>query len=193
MQALQRSRIVLARSSLTSYVRAEVASRTIVARTFSANAAPAKDEKPTATFNEKIDKTKLDKLSKEIMSLNLSETIAFINIMQDLLGLGDVRSMITANAGSAAAAPAASKADAKKDAAPAAPTKTIFELKLDSFEAGDKIKVIKAVREISGLGLKEAKDLVEGAPKVLMKEVSKEQGDQLIEKLKAAGGKASLV
>ena len=60
-------------------------------------------------------------------------------------------------------------------------------------EAGDKIKVIKVVREITGLGLKEAKDLVEGAPKTVMKEVSKDQGAQLLEKLKAAGAKASLV
>ena len=64
---------------------------------------------------------------------------------------------------------------------------------MESFAAGDKIKVIKVVREITGLGLKEAKDLVEGAPKTLLKDVTQEQGTQLLEKLKASGAKASLV
>jgi large subunit ribosomal protein L7/L12 len=158
--------------------------------------APANDGKPVSSSQEQIDKSKLERLSKEFMSLNLSETIAFIDMMQKLLGLGDVRAMVSAGAGTPAAGGAGGGkgADsAKKEAAPAAPVKSSFELKLDSFEAGDKIKVIKAVREITGLGLKEAKDMVEGAPKVLMKDIAKEQGEQLIEKLKAAGGKASLV
>jgi large subunit ribosomal protein L7/L12 len=143
-----------------------------------------------------VNEEKVKKLTTEILSLNLMEIVLLVNIMEKQLGLGDVRSMVQAGAaggGAQAAAGAGGKKGAdKKDAAPAAPEKTIFELKLESFEAGDKIKVIKQVREITGLGLKEAKDLVEGAPKVLMKEVTKEQGDQLVEKLKAAGAKASL-
>jgi len=144
-----------------------------------------------------VDQAKLEKLSQEVLSLNLMEVIQFVNIMEKKLGLGDVRAMMA----SAASAPAAGGAGSggagkdagKKDAAPAAPTKTIFELKLEAFEAGDKIKVIKTVREITGLGLKEAKDIVEGVPKVLLKDVTKEQGTQLVEKLKASGAKASLV
>ena len=57
---------------------------------------------------------------------------------------------------------------------------------------GEKIKVIKAVREITGLGLKEAKDMVESAPKVLKEAVSKDEADELVKKLEEVGAKATL-
>ncbi|KAF5729217.1 50S ribosomal protein L12 cyanelle-like [Tripterygium wilfordii] len=69
------------------------------------------------------------------------------------------------------------------------PEKTVFELKLESYEAAAKIKIIKEVRTFTDLGLKEAKDLVEKTPSVLKKGVSKEEGEQIIEKLKALGAK----
>lgn len=70
--------------------------------------------------------------------------------------------------------------------AAAAEEKTEFDVVLTS--AGDnKIKVIKAVREITGLGLKEAKEIVDGAPKTIKEGVSKEEADQMKEKLEAAG------
>ncbi|KAM1045106.1 hypothetical protein ACFX2A_036970 [Malus domestica] len=72
------------------------------------------------------------------------------------------------------------------------PEKTVFELKLESFEAASKIKLIKEVRSFTDLGLKEAKDVVEKAPSVLKTGVSKEEGEQLIEKLRALGAKVSL-
>ena len=187
MLALRTSRILVRRTPFASGLTKNV-------RTLSTSPAAASDGKPTSSAQEQVDKAKLERLSKEFMSLNLSETIAFIDMMQKLLGLGDVRAMVSAGAAAPAAAGAGKAAEsAKKEAAPAAAAKSSFELKLESFEAGDKIKVIKAVREITGLGLKEAKDLVEGAPKVVMKDIAKAQGDQLIEKLKAAGAKASLV
>jgi large subunit ribosomal protein L7/L12 len=83
----------------------------------------------------------------------------------------------------AAAAPAAGPAPA---AAPAAEEQTEFDVILQS--AGDKkIQVIKVVRELTGLGLKEAKDLVDGAPKPVKETVSKEEAEQIRAKLVEAG------
>ena len=69
--------------------------------------------------------------------------------------------------------------------------KTEVTVQLDSFGA-DKIKVIKVVREITGLGLKEAKDLVEGAPKPVKENISKDEAEALKKKLEDGGAKVSL-
>ncbi len=70
------------------------------------------------------------------------------------------------------------------------PEKTSFDLKLEKYEAASKIKIIKEVRAFTALGLKEAKELVEKAPTLLKQGVSKEEAEQIIEKLKAIGGTA---
>ncbi|CAN8235827.1 unnamed protein product [Cochlearia groenlandica] len=70
--------------------------------------------------------------------------------------------------------------------------KTVFEIKLEGFEASAKIKIIKEVRSFTDLGLKEAKELVEKVPSVLKSGVSKEEGDKIVEKLKALGAKVVL-
>ena len=71
--------------------------------------------------------------------------------------------------------------------APAAEEKTEFNVVLASAPADKKIQVIKVVREITGLGLKEAKDLVEGAPKAVKEGVSKEESETIKKKLQDAG------
>ena len=76
-------------------------------------------------------------------------------------------------------------------AAAAAEEQTEFNVELTSFGA-NKVAVIKAVREATGLGLKEAKDMVEGAPSVLKEAVSKEEGEELKKKLEAAGATVTL-
>ncbi|NLU36178.1 MAG: 50S ribosomal protein L7/L12 [Clostridiales bacterium] len=86
-----------------------------------------------------------------------------------------------------AAAPAASGAAAEA----AAEEKTEFDAVLTDVGA-QKIKVIKVVREITGLGLKEAKDLVEGAPKAVKEGVSKEEGEEIIAKFAEVGAKIEL-
>lgn len=78
------------------------------------------------------------------------------------------------------------------EAAKPAEAQTAFAVRLDSFDAKDKIKVIKEVRTATGLGLKESKDLVEGAPKVIKKDLSKADADALVAKLKEAGAKCTL-
>ena len=76
-------------------------------------------------------------------------------------------------------------------AAPAAEEQTEFTVELTDAGA-QKINVIKVVREITGLGLKEAKDLVEGAPKAIKEGIAKDEAEQLRKKLEEAGAKVSL-
>lgn len=76
-------------------------------------------------------------------------------------------------------------------AAPAAEEKTEFDVELTDAGA-QKLNVIKVVREITGLGLKEAKDLVEGAPKMIKEAAPKEEADSLKKKLEEAGAKVTL-
>jgi large subunit ribosomal protein L7/L12 len=72
------------------------------------------------------------------------------------------------------------------------PEKTEFTVQLDGFDAAKKINVIKVVREITGLGLKEAKDLVEGAPKAVKENISKEDAEKLKKQLEDGGAKVSI-
>ena len=69
---------------------------------------------------------------------------------------------------------------------------TEFKVVLESFDAAKKINVIKVVREITGLGLKEAKDAVEGAPKALKEGLSKEDAAKIAKQIEDGGGKASI-
>lgn len=92
---------------------------------------------------------------------------------------------------SAAAAAVAVAAPAAGGAAPAAEEKTEFDVVL--VEAGaNKVSVIKAVRELTGLGLKEAKDLVDGAPKTVKEAAAKAEADDAKKKLEEAGAKVEL-
>lgn len=84
----------------------------------------------------------------------------------------------------AAAAPAAEEAE---EAAPAAAEKTLFNLKLKSFDAAAKPKVIKEVKAMLGLSLVDSKKFVESAPKVLKESVPKEEAEKIVAALKAIG------
>jgi len=77
-------------------------------------------------------------------------------------------------------------------AAPAAVEQTEFTVVLDSFAADKKIGIIKVVRELTGLGLKEAKDIVEAAPKPLKEGVAKAEAEDMKKKLEEAGAKVAL-
>ena len=93
--------------------------------------------------------------------------------------------------GVSAAAPVAVAAAGGAAAGPAAEAKTEFNVVLTA--AGDKkINVIKVVRELTGLGLKEAKDLVEGAPKTVKEGIAKAEADEMKKKLEAEGAKVEL-
>ncbi len=102
--------------------------------------------------------------------------------------LEQVHGIKAAAAGAVMMAPAAAAAGA---AAPAAEEKTAFDVVLENFGA-EKIKVIKVVRAATGLGLKEAKDLVEGAPSKVKEGISKEEAEKLKKELEEAGAKVSI-
>lgn len=102
--------------------------------------------------------------------------------------LEQVHGIKAAAAGAVMMAPTAAAAGA---AAPAAEEKTAFDVVLENFGA-EKIKVIKVVRAATGLGLKEAKDLVEGAPSKVKEGISKEEAEKLKKELEEAGAKVSI-
>ena len=107
-----------------------------------------------------------------------------------ILELNDLVKAVEEEFGVSAAAPVA-VAGAAGAAAPAAEEKTEFDVVLKSFGA-KKLDVIKVVRELTGLGLKEAKDLVEGAPKNIKEGVSKEEAEAIKTKLTAAGAEVEV-
>lgn len=92
----------------------------------------------------------------------------------------------------AAPAVVAGPAAAAPTAAPKVEEQTEFTVVLDSFPADKKIGIIKVVREITGLGLKEAKDLVEGAPKPVKESVAKNEAEEIKKKLEDGGAKVVL-
>ena len=113
---------------------------------------------------------------------NILEEIKTLTILE----LADLVKAVEEEFGVSAAAPVGVVAVAGAAAAPAAEEKTEFDVILTGF--GDKkLNVIKAVREITGLGLKEAKDMVEGCPKAVKEGVSKEDAEKVKADLEAAG------
>jgi len=101
--------------------------------------------------------------------------------------LEEVHKIKPAAGGGMMMAPAPGPAVAEKPA-----EKTEFTVQLDGFDAAKKITVIKVVRELTGLGLKEAKDAVEGAPKAIKENITKEEAEKVKKQLEDAGAKVSL-
>lgn len=125
----------------------------------------------------------IQKIAEEISGLTLLEARDLVKALEDKLG-------IKATAPMAMAAMPMAGAGAGAEAA-AAEEKTEFDVILTGF--GDKkIQVIKVVRELTGLGLKEAKDLVEGVPKPVKEGVSKDEAAAMKKKLEEAGGTAEV-
>lgn len=110
---------------------------------------------------------------KELSVLELND---LVKACEEEFGVSAAAGVVVAAAGAGAAA---------------AEEKTEFDVELT--EAGDqKVKVIKVVREITGLGLKEAKDVVDGAPKVVKEQASKEEAEEIKKKLEEVGAKVTL-
>ncbi len=121
--------------------------------------------------------------NEEILDAIASKTVLEIS---ELIKMMEEKFGVSAAAAAVAVAPAAGGA-----AAPAAEEKSEFDVVLADV-GSNKIAVIKAVREITGLGLKEAKDLVEGAPKAVKEGAAKAEAEDLKKKLEAAGAKVEL-
>lgn len=147
----------------------------------------------TATYSTAPTPTpRVSAIIEEISSLTLLEASSLSSALQSRLGVdqlpifallspGATPSFASGSAGAASAAPEEKKEE-----------KTSFDLKLESFEAANKIKVIKEVRGFTELGLKEAKELVEKAPMVIKKGVTKEEAEKIVEKMKEIGAKVVL-
>ena len=121
--------------------------------------------------------SKIEKIVEDLSALTVLEAADLAKLLEEKWGVS-------------AAAPAAAAAGPAAAAAPAA-EKTEFTVML--MEAGDKkINVIKEVRAITGLGLKEAKDLVEGAPKEVKADVNKDEAAKIKKQLEDAGAKVEL-
>ena len=118
---------------------------------------------------------KVTAMIEEIKGLTVLELSELVHALEEEFGVS----------AAAMAAPAAA-------AAPAEAEKTEFDVVLTGFDAAAKIKVIKAVREITGQGLAEAKATVEGAPKTLKEAVSKADAEELKKKLEEAGAKVEI-
>lgn len=125
------------------------------------------------------------------MSVSKADVIEFLKNMT-VIELSDLIKELEETFGVSAAAPVAAMAmGSAGDAAPAAEEQTEFTVMLTDFGAA-KINVIKEVRAITGLGLKEAKDLVEGAPQVVKEGLTKDDAEKFKKQLEAAGAKVEL-
>jgi large subunit ribosomal protein L7/L12 len=123
---------------------------------------------------------KLDKIYNELSGLTVLEVAELVKVLEDKWGVS-----------AAAAMPAF--AMAMPGAAPAAEVEEKTEFDVILADAGaQKINVIKEVRAITGLGLKEAKDLVEAAPKAIKEAVSKAEAEEIKKKVEAAGAKVEI-
>ena len=124
------------------------------------------------------------------MDITKEDIVSYIK-NSTVLELSELVKMLEEELGVSAAAPVAVAAAPSAAAAAPAEEKTEFDVILASF-GDNKIGVIKEVRAITGLGLKEAKDLVEGAPKTLKEGVAKDEADKIKEQLEKAGAKVEV-
>ena len=116
---------------------------------------------------------KVVKLIEDVKALTVLELSELVKALEEEFGVS--------------AAPVAVAGVAAGPAAAAAEEKTEFDVELTSFEADKKLKVIKEIKDITGLGLGEAKALVEGAPKIIKEGASKEEAEALKAKLSEVG------
>jgi large subunit ribosomal protein L7/L12 len=126
--------------------------------------------------------TKIDSIIEELKSLSLLEASELVKAIEETFGVSaaaPVGGMMMAAPGAAAAAEVEEE-------------KTAFDLVLDEVPADKKIAVLKIVREITGLGLKDAKDMVESAPKTIKEAMSKADAEAAKKQIEEAGGKVSI-
>ncbi len=124
---------------------------------------------------------KTDEILESLKSLSLLEASELVKQIEEAFGVS-----AAASAGVVMAAPGAA------GGGEAAEEQTEFDVVLESFEAAAKIKVLKAVREATGLGLGDAKALVEAAPKVVKEGISKDDAEALKKSIEEVGGKVTI-
>lgn len=129
------------------------------------------------------------RLVEDVSSLTLAESATLSSILLRRLDISAPPIAILNSAAGLGGGGGGAAAGASGDKAAEAAEKTVFELRLEAFDAASKIKVIKEIRSFTDLGLKEAKELVEKAPSVIKGGVSKEEAEAIVEKMKAVGAK----
>ena len=140
-----------------------------------------KKEEPKEEEKEVEVPEKFKKLVEEIEKMAVLDLAELVKILEKKFGVSASAAVVAAPAGAAG----------NGDAGAGAEEKTIFNVELK--EIGDKkIEVIKAVRDITAQGLKEAKDMVDAAPKVIKEGVNKEEAEEIKKKLETAGAKVEL-
>ena len=125
---------------------------------------------------------KTDEILESLKKLSLLEASELVKQIEDAFGVS-----AAASAGVVMAAPGAAAGGGE-----AAEEKTEFDVVLESFDAAAKIKVLKAVREATGLGLGDAKAMVEAAPKTIKEGVSKDDAEALKKAIEEVGGKVTI-
>ncbi|EGP89348.1 unnamed protein product [Zymoseptoria tritici ST99CH_1A5] len=158
---------------------------------FAASTAPRRRQQQEARRWQSTDAAaasnpKIATIVDQISQLTLLETADLVSTLKTRLNIPDMPMGGFAAAGpAAAAAPAAVE---EEEAAPAKEEKTLFNLKLESFDAGAKPKIIKEIKAMLGLSLVDSKKFVESAPKMMKEGVPKEEAEKIIETLKGLGG-----
>jgi len=128
--------------------------------------------------------SKTEEILESLKSLSLLEASGLVKQIEEACGVS-----AAASAGVVMAAPGAAGGDADGGAAE---EKTEFDVVLESFDAAAKIKVLKVVRNATGLGLGDAKALVESAPKTVKEGIAKADAESLKKEIEEAGGKVTL-
>ncbi|EXJ89524.1 hypothetical protein A1O3_02591 [Capronia epimyces CBS 606.96] len=130
---------------------------------------------------------KIASIVDQISQLTLLETADLVASLKSHLNIPDMAFAAPAASSAAGSAGAAAPAAEEEEAAPAPAEKTMFTLKLQSFDAAAKPKVIKEVKSMLGLSLVDSKKFVESAPKVLKESVPKEDAEKIVAAMKALG------
>lgn len=125
---------------------------------------------------------KLNTIIEQLKSLTLLEASELVTEIEKVFG---VDTSISVASVAAPVAAAAAPAEAVEE-------KTSFDVTLDAVPADKKIAVLKIVRNVTGLGLKESKDIVDNVPKLLKEGATKEEGESIKKEIEAAGGKVTI-
>ncbi|KAI9830104.1 MAG: hypothetical protein M1826_005098 [Phylliscum demangeonii] len=142
----------------------------------------------SANTNTTPPHAKIASIVDDISRLTLLETADLVASLKTRLNIADLPTAFAAPAGATgAAAAAAAAAEEEEDAAPAKREKTLFNLKLQSFEPASKPKVIKEIKSMLGLSLVDSKKFVESAPQLMKEAVPKEEAEKIVATLKGLG------
>jgi large subunit ribosomal protein L7/L12 len=136
-----------------------------------------------AEGNGRVWSPEIKELGDKIVALTVGKAVELGDYMEEVHKIKPAASAVAVAGPVGGGGPAVAEKPAEK---------TEFTVSLDGFDAAKKINVIKVVREITGLGLKEAKDLVEGAPKPVKENISKEDAEKIKKQLEDGGAKVSL-